>query len=491
MNIEQKTEALLCVAKAFYDRGRYIQYDQRSLDRILQLTPRPRKFLPPEAATPDNTTFLDCSGFVNAMYYQAFGVELPADLTWHMIDYVKPQIFYYELTHKETPEDMKEIEENVLSFLLPGDVITLDRGVGNGHTMLYLGNGEYTDCTVNGRPNSYDYENKKSREYAEGGLWRQPLASLFISGSRKSLFKENVRRFAVARPLELMGEPTKETLARMTTAKDLFCGVLTNFPGGRQATYGESVVYTVFVRNQSFMEKTAKVTFQMPGGKQEAKELHLSPRGRETAVFSVVAEQTAGFRLAAPTVTVNGLHIYVPEVLVGQGLDAAAMQKLTETVVDKMQGGKTAMQAAAEAYEAYGVSMSGDEKEHFNNCFYLHDSTGGDVVSRKPQNPGADLGVLTYFGGIGTVTPEFAIKDGVRCYKISTRDLLPGDVLLVSDDANGKTTYSSFYTGKQLVGRFCPEESVSKLSRAETDAYVDSLFGRFSFILLRPVNGKR
>ena len=45
-----KQQALLAMARAYYDRGVCLQYDQRSMDRVLELTPRRRKRLPPEAA---------------------------------------------------------------------------------------------------------------------------------------------------------------------------------------------------------------------------------------------------------------------------------------------------------------------------------------------------------------------------------------------------------------------------------------------------------
>ena len=55
MDKSQKANAILEIAKVFYNRGAYIQYDQRSLDRIVQLTPRVTKYMPPEAATRQNT----------------------------------------------------------------------------------------------------------------------------------------------------------------------------------------------------------------------------------------------------------------------------------------------------------------------------------------------------------------------------------------------------------------------------------------------------
>ena len=80
-SLQEKQQALVTVAKAFYDRAQYTQYDQRSMDRLLQLTPRRRKRLPPEAGNSQYVHFLDCSGYTSAIYLTAFGYELPSDLT--------------------------------------------------------------------------------------------------------------------------------------------------------------------------------------------------------------------------------------------------------------------------------------------------------------------------------------------------------------------------------------------------------------------------
>ena len=51
MTQQEKTDALLAVAKAFYDRGPCVQYDQLSMDRLLRVTPRRRRMAAPEDAT--------------------------------------------------------------------------------------------------------------------------------------------------------------------------------------------------------------------------------------------------------------------------------------------------------------------------------------------------------------------------------------------------------------------------------------------------------
>ena len=141
-SIELKQQAVLTVAKAFYDRGKYTQYDQRSMDRVIQLTPRRRKRLPPECANNQYTHFLDCSSYTSAIYLTAFGYELPSDLTWLMVDQLENRIFYHEVTGQETVEQMHHIGVQVRSLLQPGDLITLQRQRGSGHIVMYLGDSQ-------------------------------------------------------------------------------------------------------------------------------------------------------------------------------------------------------------------------------------------------------------------------------------------------------------------------------------------------------------
>ena len=180
MELKAKAQILKEVAMAYYSRGERLQYDQRCMDRTMFLTPRRIKLIPPEAATSQKKIYLDCSSFVGAVFYEAFGYELPSDLTWHMIDYVTPRVYYYEFNKAETGEDFKKIENDIRNCLIAGDVIIYDRGIGSGHTMIYIGDNKIIHCTPNGRPDSYDYVNCKSREY-EAGLFIDDISIYFIT----------------------------------------------------------------------------------------------------------------------------------------------------------------------------------------------------------------------------------------------------------------------------------------------------------------------
>jgi hypothetical protein len=152
----------------------------------------------------------------------------------------------------------------------------------------------------------------------------------------------------------------------------------------------------------------------------------------------------------------------------------------------KINDKTSALEAASSVYGEYGIEVEDDERKNIQNCFSLHDSTKGDVLSRKIINIKKDCGVYSPFGGYGVVTPEIKTNYKVRCVKIQRRDLMAGDIILCSDDPYGNDTYSSFYTGDALTGCFQASGKVKTIRDSEMDEFIDSLFGRFCFVVLRP-----
>ena len=497
MNRKEKQEILLAMADAFLRRGRYIQYDQRSMDRVLELTPRRRKYLPPESANSQYIQFLDCSGYTTAIYLQAFNHLLPSDLTWHMVEHLQTRVYYYERTHEETPEEFDRIEAEVRAVLEPGDLITYQRKVGSGHIIMYLGDDRFTDCSPPVKqPNSYNYQEGHNNFYDNGGLWVKPLSRLFLredtETALRALYADSVVRFSVSRPLDLVGDPTPAALARVTTARDLWCAVESDLPGLRQAAPGGEVEYTLVIRNYGEEERPLNIVFCAPAGSvlTEAADCPMSIAGGEElrVKFRVCVERSnAALYLDGPAVTVNGLDIFAHRVLLGSAMTAEQQALVLRETDAAIAAGKTPLAAAAEAYGKLGVTVEPDIRKYAYNYFFLHDSTGGDVLSRCPQDPRRDLAVYTAFGGRGVITPEMGSQPvGHRMVHITKNDLQPGDVLLILDDGFGVSSASFFWNGESLVGSFGETGAVTAVTGAELDAFIDSLFAKYAFLLLRP-----
>lgn len=254
MTTDLSAAALLSAAEAFLARGDAIQYDQRSMDRVVQITPRRDKLAPPEAATVQHMLFLDCSSFVNAVYHTAFGRVLDADLTWHMAQMIQPCVFRWQFSHAETPEERRRISRETAALLRPGDLLVMDKG-SNGHVVL-IGDGVYYHCDQKGGEKGYRYDTSQEAFTPGGAVYREPLAALLNSETSNQLdtccvFDNTVQSFCVLRPLPRMGKPTPAVAARLKNAAALHCSVLSSHPGGRSAAPGETVTYTVHIRSGS------------------------------------------------------------------------------------------------------------------------------------------------------------------------------------------------------------------------------------------------
>lgn len=488
MNKKENFEALMSVVRAYLDREGAIQYDQRAMDRIIQLTQRRAKSLPPEAATEQYTLFLDCSSYMFTLYREAFDFEFPSDLTWHMIDLLEPRVYFYVLTGEETELDKARIKSEIRNTLEPGDVITYDRHTGNGHTMLYIGDGKYTHCTtICSRPNSYDYENKKSREY-ETGLYVGEVDKMI----EERLFnaKNKVRRIAISRPLDRDIKPTKKTLARMTAARGLKLGITSSVTKGRTALVGEEIEYTLTV---SAKESTnVSVSFAAPAGAlllgDGRTDFFISENETKKIIFktAVTAAAEGKIHLDGPRVTVNGLEVFAHKVPLGNRLTPDEICKLN-SAMEKEKNLPTALKGAAKAYGSIGIAILDCETDYIRRYFFMYDSTSGDILYRKPQNPQKDGAVYSLFGGIGVTTPENSADPFIRTTKPLRSDLAPGDLIIISDDPYGKSCYSAYYTGEALIGKFeSADEPLSTLTGDKVDEFIDSLLGRFAFIVIRP-----
>ena len=57
------------------------------------------------------------------------------------------------------------------------------------------------------------------------------------------------------------------------------------------------------------------------------------------------------------------------------------------------------------------------------------------------------------------------------------------------DDPFGDKAYSAFYDGRRLIGVFEADGQTRSIEGQELESFIDSLFGRFAFLHLRPSQG--
>ena len=495
MTTDLSAAALLSAAEAFLARGDAIQYDQRSMDRVVQITPRRDKLAPPEAATVQHMLFLDCSSFVNAVYHTAFGRVLDADLTWHMAQMIQPCVFRWQFSHAETPEERRRISRETAALLRPGDLLVMDKG-SNGHVVL-IGDGVYYHCDQKGGEKGYRYDTSQEAFTPGGAVYREPLAALLNSEASNQLdtccvFDNTVQSFCVLRPLPRMGKPTPAVAARLKNAAALHCSVLSSHPGGRSAAPGETVTYTVHIRSRLTSDRTVQVTFTPPascGGETHSSLLSL-PAGETVQVsFSLTVPFTDAPLLEAPAISVNGLPVWAERVLLHGGLSFMQQRQVTATVRQAAESGQDIWAAAVHAYALLGITLPTSALEALAALFRRYDAVPGDVLWRLSQQPRHDASLYSFFGGTGVITPETGGDSTIRIRRIIPVDLNPGDMILCSGDALFRQTAVLFCTEDGLI---CQDGgNVTLLREEDARRHIEGLPGQFCYIVLRPSAAER
>ncbi|MBR5536484.1 MAG: DUF11 domain-containing protein [Clostridia bacterium] len=486
MTREEKERVLLTTARAFAKRGSQLQYDQLSMDRDVQITSRRRYILPPEAATDQQRLYLDCATFICAAYYNAFGYQLEADVTWDIRDLVEDCVFCHHFTGTESPAVIEAIKAHMKGLLRPGDAVVYSKAT-NGHIMLYVDEHTYYHCSQAGIPGSYDYKNRRDLVSEKGGMhihdprwWFEECPHDPVM-RKYYLFAEGVQKIAILRPLNRVGEPTPNALARMGEARDLHCQVTVYHSGGRTAAPGEAVEYILTVRNDR--GEAAPLTVSFDNGPAHTADLAAG----ETALFryTVNAPVDGAFRMAPPAVTVNGLQVYAPFVLVGKNLPADRVQTLLTAMETAVSRGRTTEEAIRAAYDALGVRLP-SFRLWLRDLFQRIDATVGEVFIRREQAPARDMAVYGYFGGTRVLTPEVCYDLFTRTLQLRMEDLQPGDILLCADDHTNRQAYAALYTGTGFWGSFETCRPPAFLDGEAAARWLDTLPGRYVWVLLRP-----
>lgn len=494
MNIQLQTEALLAAAEAFLARGSAIQYDQRSMDRILRVTPRRNKLATPESATAQHTLFLDCSSFVNAVYHTAFGTVLEADLTWHMAQLVSPCVFRWQTSQQDTMEERLRIIREVTALIQPGDVLVLDRGSAS-HVLLIGRSDMFYHCAHKGAEKGYRYDTMQEAFAAEGAIYRESLSELLepaplFDPDTYHIFDGTVDGFCVLRPLARLKDPTGDALARLGTAHGLYCSVLSSHPGGKAAAPGETITYTVQVRDLHAVSRTVSVRFAPPDGSPpQSALLSVPPNGVEQAAFSLTVPMTSAPFLDAPAVIVNGLSVWAERILLHRGLSLQQYQQVQDAVYCAAEVGTPLMAAIQQAYAPLGIRLPPTASESLTTCFQRYDAVGGDVLWRLPQQPACDASLYGFFGGTGVITPEATADSLLRTKRITPEDLSPGDVILCGSDARLNNTSTYFRTADGLLED--RGHGINTLHPRDVPRLIESLPGQFCYLVLRPSAAER
>ncbi|MBR2976929.1 MAG: S-layer homology domain-containing protein, partial [Oscillospiraceae bacterium] len=185
--LQEKRQAVIQTAWAYYDKGRALQYDSIDLSIVPKTDFGPLRVtyeVTPEYATPDETMFSVCSDYCYQIYYNAFGYRLrPHPIYFYTGGIAKMEpstdpicVYRYDShtaeTENKTPEVRAAAIDKYIKQLQPGDIINAVSEVGGGgHAMLYIGDvlGDGKNYILHCEGNKYNTETGEDRPECNPG----------------------------------------------------------------------------------------------------------------------------------------------------------------------------------------------------------------------------------------------------------------------------------------------------------------------------------
>ena len=415
------------VAEAYYRRGGMITYDQRY--RRLNTTP--------EEVTRQAVSYLDCSSFVNSVYYEAFGENVlgvpVTETNANTANYaafakenigVLPEVAgYWEPIQYTTEEERAAAIEEIRGTLQPGDILIYRHGKSsdsNGHAMLYVGDGMFMHSTGSttlynaSTPETSHNDRAGMVEMTTGTILKQGWSILFDNKSARYLMKNDssdvIRSVAILRPLARGLTPTDKTLHRMEIAG--LALKKTVEPGISSAVEkGETVAFTLTVENHSSRAFTdllledllpEGLTF-VSGNRDFAAEgnalsCRFSVGAFETLKIRwsarVASETPAGTRLLCAGTRVSGMDLPALTLTV-RGLSDEDLARVAEKALEDARNGKTVSDPLIFAKDLYRDTLGVAFADGFDSSAQLFDDFFAAVGSEYVWNEESALsGVL-------------------------------------------------------------------------------------------------
>ncbi|MDD4212482.1 MAG: InlB B-repeat-containing protein [Bacilli bacterium] len=246
-------DTIRSIAYAYFYQGVQMQYDQGSGRRMVKFNP--------EQATSNNYLYMDCSSFANSVLQYAFGINMTPTTnfsnasTASYIEYarvnqnISPEVIYYiENANYTTVPSQTAILSTVRNNLQPGDFIVYRRNNNSaGHIMMYVGD----DMFIHSTGSDYNYTNSKETLESNGTVLELDASELFTDtmGARY-LFKSNVNRFCVLRPMNREGISFTPSAMSRYHLEGLDIEKTASIPNLGSVSLGEEITYTILLENK-------------------------------------------------------------------------------------------------------------------------------------------------------------------------------------------------------------------------------------------------
>ena len=517
------------VAYAYWDKHMDTDYELSSMAQCYAVTdanglkiPNNRReiYSAPEWASSERRVYYDCSGFISAAHYQAFGEDVRDYVDWlsssgagtetmmaiAKANKTKDVIYYKALPDNATQADRDQTLADMLELLEPCDVIVYRRSTDSGHTIMYMDGG----YTIESGGSSYNYSTGIDKVDANGTI-RMRAGNLYRFDPKSSnyiLANTAVNEVAILRPLNVIPlEPTARTLARMELGR--LAIYKTALARGQMVEQGDQITFTITLDNEPenyeghsndrSKDLVLTVTDPLPtnvelvsvsdggalvDGVITWKNLSVADGAVKKLTYTVKVAAASG-KIVSGTSYVNGLDFIYHDIEIGTKMTAAQKSAFEAAVAAGKSADTDALAWVNSLYRSavgkdLGVSTG---EELFDqlcdpaldgdaNCRYkMNIKTGSNVAKALVSN---------YFSGryIFNASLQESID---RMRYIKEESLQYGDVIAERDYMNRYIYFIYLGEGRDMV-----QVSDDGVTTADTARTLESILTKRLFAVLRP-----
>lgn len=356
LDLTKEQEALIATAESYLLRGDKLQYADTRLGSGYDTEFR---WLPgmntPEDNTLDKMGFTNCAAFTYDVYFHALGYDLEYQghklyTTANLAKYSEAAgICAYDMICKTsdeyTDEEKEQIKADIYSILQPADILVVRRSNGNGHAMLYTGNGNiiHSGGSV--------YNVGEAKEVYEATVRRMRFEDYFFNETKNGyIFGKDVASkvlsFTIVRPLlKWEGEITDQTKNRVENLQGVVAQKNASHNVALTVNRGEEITYKYEIYNTNDYEVTLEIEEEIPenttyisgaetvSGDKLLWEVDIPANTRKKFEYKVRVNQDAeyGSVINGTTGAVGGVPTRCADITVNRTLKADEQTKLVNT----------------------------------------------------------------------------------------------------------------------------------------------------------------
>ena len=495
-------EALVVTAEAFFERGKYLQYDDSSLVKSTTLLEknirRPDRLKHnPEDANSQFTWYTNCASWTYDVYYRALGIDIVDWTTLMLHEDTEIQVWSHTVVDAMTDAQRAKTFEEFSSKLQPGDILCCRHKYGNGgHALLYIGDGQILHSAA-GHVANYDYTKMTEYFEEEGTVMRKTLDSLMDTDDKYYFFGE--KWWGIIRPTlrHTDAKPTEETVNRVNNMQKIYAEKLTTATVGHTVKAGDEITYTFSIENRRETDTVVEIVENLSGnvtlvnggiGKVEGTTIKWTvgiPAG-ETRTRSFTVKVKDGVKVGdviESVSTVDGVNVNCRPVYIGGSLSAEQQAKIAEELGKVTAAtGVYDTDFAEQIYAAAGITIDIEKGKDIVNSLLTPFMDSKTHYALNSESPYINMVAPTLYGGYYTVT-DTERWGGYRTKGMLSCQLMIGDILICVPKV-GKTVICMYAGEGKLFTISSLKFGMQDVE--ETNNILTSALGYNRFVVIRP-----